>query len=262
MTVFYLGTHQPHWLAIAGVPLFVSHRRLAGRRTLPRAIAPWAPDSGGFSELSLYGEWRTTAAQYVAAVRRYRDEIGHLVWAASRDWMCVPQITAKTALSVEQHQRRTTADFIALRTLAADLDIVPTIQGWRPIDYLYHLDGYQRAGVDLTAYPVVAVGSVCHRQNTRAAEQIFELLARENRLPLHGFGVKVAGLARYGQHVASSDSMAWSARGRRLPGCAVGHRSEANCLRFALSWRADLIARVAGQPAEHGTGHTNAVVAR
>ena len=46
------------------MPLFVSHRRLAGRRTLPRAIAPWALDSGAFSELSLYGEWRTTAGQY------------------------------------------------------------------------------------------------------------------------------------------------------------------------------------------------------
>jgi hypothetical protein len=44
---FYLGTHQTGWLAKAGVPLFVSDRRLRKRVTLPRAIADWAEDSGG-----------------------------------------------------------------------------------------------------------------------------------------------------------------------------------------------------------------------
>ncbi|MGQ0837561.1 deazapurine DNA modification protein DpdA family protein [Actinokineospora sp.] len=58
---FYLGTHQPAWLARdLGVPLLVSHRRLAGRASLPRATGPWACDSGGFTELSLHGRWRTT----------------------------------------------------------------------------------------------------------------------------------------------------------------------------------------------------------
>ena len=57
------------WLAHVGVPLFVSHRRLARRKTLPRARSGWALDSGGFSELSLYGGWRTTAEDYVAAKR-------------------------------------------------------------------------------------------------------------------------------------------------------------------------------------------------
>lgn len=79
---FYLGSHQPHWLATAGVPLFISHRRLADRKTLPRATAEWALDSGAFSELSLYGEWRTTVREYHRAVRRYDDEIGKLSWAA------------------------------------------------------------------------------------------------------------------------------------------------------------------------------------
>jgi hypothetical protein len=35
--VFYLGTHMDGWLAHVGVPLFVSHRRLARRKTLPKA---------------------------------------------------------------------------------------------------------------------------------------------------------------------------------------------------------------------------------
>ena len=44
---FYLGSHQPGWLTKARVPLFISHRRLAGYRRLPRARAGWALDSGG-----------------------------------------------------------------------------------------------------------------------------------------------------------------------------------------------------------------------
>jgi hypothetical protein len=50
---FWLGTHMPNWLDETATPLFVSHRRLAKRRRLPRARGPWALDSGGFTELNL-----------------------------------------------------------------------------------------------------------------------------------------------------------------------------------------------------------------
>lgn len=80
--MFLLGTHQPGWLARTAVPLFVSARRLRVSKTLPRAVAPWALDSGGFTELQQYGRWTVTPADYVARVRRYRDEIGNLTCAA------------------------------------------------------------------------------------------------------------------------------------------------------------------------------------
>src|SRR5262245_17913604 len=76
---YFLGAHRPQWLAMSEQPLFVSHRVLRARRRLPRAKTRWALDSGGFTELSIYGEWRTTAKTYAQAVRRYRDEIGNLV---------------------------------------------------------------------------------------------------------------------------------------------------------------------------------------
>src|SRR5678810_804925 len=107
---FYLGAHQPSWLATVDVPLFVSHSRLAGRKTLPRARAPWALDSGGFTELSIHGGWRSSASEYAAAVLRHRDEVGQLDWAAPQDWMCEPPVVAKTGLSVAEHQRRTIAN--------------------------------------------------------------------------------------------------------------------------------------------------------
>jgi hypothetical protein len=85
--VFYLGTHQPHWLwnQAADFPLFVSHRTLRRYTTLRRSTHGWALDSGGFSEVSQFGEWRTSPREYVAAVARYDTEIGSLHWAAPQE---------------------------------------------------------------------------------------------------------------------------------------------------------------------------------
>lgn len=244
--IFYLGTHQPAWLAVAGVPLFVSRRRLAGRVTLPRAIETWALDSGGFSELSMFGHWVTDAATYVAEVRRFGREIGLMAWAAAQDWMCEPFITTKTGLSVAEHQQRTIANYLDLRDRAPELPWVPVLQGWRMDDYRRHTDDYDRAGVDLATVPVVGIGSVCRRQHTKQVEGVIRDLA-DRGLRLHGFGFKTLGLARLGSVLASADSMAWSfeARRERHPACgSTTHKNCANCLTFALSWRERVLAAV------------------
>lgn len=62
------------------------------------------------------------------------------------------------------------------------------------------------------------------------------------RLRLHAFGAKVLGLGRYADAVCSSDSLAWSFRGRHVPGCSPSHRSESNCVHFALAWHTRLLA--------------------
>jgi hypothetical protein len=252
-TCFYLGTHQPQWLATAGVPLFVSHRRLAGRKSFPRARAGWALDSGGFSELSLFGQWRTSPAEYVAATARYDAEIGRLDWAAPQDWMCEPFITAKTGLTVLEHQRRTVANLLDLSARwpgvsDAECPFMPVLQGWQVEDYLRCAQMYEDAGVRLAEYPVVGVGSVCRRQATAEIAAVFRRLHRELDVDLHGFGVKTGGLAVYGQHLLSADSMAWSFEARRaarLDGC-TGHINCANCLTYALAWRRRLLDATSG----------------
>jgi hypothetical protein len=241
---FYLGAHHPPWLAHASFPLFVSHRRLAARRRLPRATTGWALDSGGFTELRLHGGWRTTAAEYAAAVRRYRDEIGRLEWAAPQDWMCEPFMLAKSGLTVAVHQVRTVANYRELRSLAPDLPFVPVLQGWSRDDYLRCVELYQRAGIDLPAEPLVGVGSVCRRQATGEIEAIVHSLASIG-IRLHGFGVKAGGLVRYEDCLASADSLAWSFEARRaapLAGCS--HANCANCLRYAAAWRERTLARL------------------
>jgi site-specific recombinase XerD len=161
---FYLGTHQPSWLARdLGVPFLVSHRRLAGRRSLPRASSSWALDSGGFTELSLHGRWRTDAATYVKAVRRYATEIGNLDWAAPRDRMTEDHVLARTGLSLRTHQHLTVVDYLRLRDLDPELPFIPVLQGQSVTDYHRCADMYEQRGIDLAALPLVGVGSVCRR---------------------------------------------------------------------------------------------------
>jgi len=248
---FYLGTHQPAWLARdLGVPFLVSHRRLAGRRTLPRATTSWACDSGGFVELSLHGRWRTTVTAYITAVRRYATEIGRLDWAAPMDHMVEPHVLARTGATVDTHQHRTVTNYLHLRELAPDLPFIPVLQGDTATSYERCANLYERAGVDLAALPLIGVGSVCRRQHTAEVEQIMRTLAARG-LRLHGFGVKTTGLSRYATTLASADSMAWSFRGRHVPGCSPSHRTESNCLRFALAWHDRLLRSLAPATPPH-----------
>jgi hypothetical protein len=251
---FYLGTHQPAWLARdLGVPLLVSHRRLAGRRSLPRATGPWALDSGGFTELSLYGRWRTDARACVAAVRRYCEEIGNLDWAAGQDWMVESHVRARTGASLRAHQHRTVANYLLLRELAPELPFIATLQGQSVADYQRCADLYERHGVDLAALPRVGVGSICRRQASGEVEQIVRSLAGRG-LRLHTFGAKVLGLARYADAICSSDSLAWSFRGRHVPGCSPSHRSESNCVHFALAWHTRLLDSLQADSDRHRIG--------
>ncbi|MCN0152282.1 deazapurine DNA modification protein DpdA family protein [Salinispora arenicola] len=256
---FFLGTHQPGWLGKAGVPLFVSDRRLRPYKTLPRAAAPWACDSGGFTELQKYGRWTVSPIEYVARLHRYRDETGHLLWAAPQDWMCEPivinggtvggQHFAGTHLSVTEHQRRTVANYAQLRDLAPDLPIIPVVQGWNTDDYLRCVDLYwSMIRLDLTTMPLVGLGSVCRRQGTHHAGHILRALHLRGLHRLHGFGFKTLGLAEHGHLLASADSLAWSVDARRsppLPGHHTQHRNCANCLTYALQWRTNVLAAAA-----------------
>ena len=256
--MFYLGTHEAHWLWQVPVPLCVAHPRLAGRKRLHPALTEWVLDSGGFMKLKNLGTWDETPAGYVAAVRRYSDEIGRIAFAAPQDWMCEPAVInggtfggqrfTGTHLDVAEHQRRTVANYLQLRDIAPDLPFIPVLQGWTREDYLRCADLYDRAGVDLAAAPRVGWGSVCRRQGSAEAEQIARALA-PLRLSLHGFGVKKTGLALFGHHrLASCDSLAWSYHARRagrplVNGCK--HGTCANCRFYALRWRSELLEHLA-----------------
>jgi hypothetical protein len=238
MMKFYTGTHCSIWLERTVIPLMVSHRRLANshKRGFPRAICCWLLDSGGFSELLMYGEWRTTMKAYVAAALDYKYDIGGMEGAAIQDWMCEPAMLKKTGLSIREHQRRTVNSYLDLRSAAPTVPWFPVLQGWELDDYKRHVDDYNEANVDLRTLPRVGLGSVCRRQHS---EEIAEIVVTLHKLGLnlHGFGVKLKGLEKISNHLVSADSMAWSFAARRedpLPN--HHHKNCANCRTYAELW--------------------------
>lgn len=246
---FYLGVHVPGWLfreQFADVPLFISHNQMRRRKSMTGAATRWALDSGGFTQLSKNPEgWPKGCEEpYVEAVTKYMGT-GTLDFASQQDWMCEPWLLH--GRSVQEHQERTVANYLRLCELAPDLPWLPVLQGWEIGDYHRHIDMFASAGIELTRYNRVGIGSVCRRQ---ASDQIGAIVTSvaSRGIRAHGFGVKLRGLEKYGQHLASADSMAWSFGARRqppLPGCHHGRDGTGNCANcpiFALAWREKVLA--------------------
>jgi hypothetical protein len=110
---------------------------------------------------------------------------------------------------------------------------------------------YEEAGVDLAAQPVVGLGSVCRRQGTEEIDLIASALHARG-YNLHGFGVKIDGLAAYAPCLTSADSLAWSVGGRRTHPCTHGlnrfgrvNKAENNCIHYAMDWRRKILATLA-----------------
>lgn len=242
---FYLGTHRPKFAESECGPLFLSAIRL--RLVPPRkpVRCRWALDSGGYSELITHGRWTVGPVQYVAEVRDWRQRWPGFEWAAVQDWMCEPEIVAKTGFTVAEHQRRTIASYQELTALAPEIPWVPVVQGYTFREYMAHLDAYERQGIDLKALPLVGVGSVCRRQKMQfAAELVREMWGCG--LKVHGFGFKLTGLRKCHPWLTSADSLAWSYRGRKafqhggkvLCGGRGGHPNGCgNCQVWAEMWR-------------------------
>lgn len=242
---FYLGTHEPAWLGRVDVPLFISRRRLHRVKKKPlRALGRWALDSGGFTELSMFGEWTVEPKAYAAEVREAGQRFGNLDWAAPQDWMCEPPILVKTGRTVAEHQRLTVENFLELRSIAPDLPIIPVLQGWTPGDYLDCIALYARAGVSLLE-STVGVGTVCRRQGTDDAVSIIGAISSAvPGIRLHGFGFKAQGIQLASKTMASADSLAWSFNARKNPPIeGHAHQHCSNCAEWALRWRDRVLSR-------------------
>lgn len=247
--LFYLGTHQTNWLTKVRFPLFLSVRTLARTKKHKPATCRYAIDSGGFSELSMHGEWKITPGAYVDQVRGWTRDIGIPDWAAVQDWMCEDLILAKTGRSIPEHQELSCKSLADLTTLAPEIPWTPVIQGRSLDDYLRHVEMYAKWGYSLFGRKVVGVGSICRIQSTTAGVELVKGIYRETGLPIHAFGFKKRGLPGVVGSVVSSDSLAWSFAGRRsppLPGHEVRHKNCANCLEYAELWRKSLSDLVGG----------------
>lgn len=210
---FFIGLHQPsdarHFESC-----FISVNRLR-RRKSSFAVKDWIMDSGAFTEISTWGKYRYSVAEYADEIRRWKDN-GNLLAAVAQDYMCEPFILEKTGLSVEEHQRLTIERYDALLDEDTGVPIIPVLQGFAPADYVRHIDMY---GDRLAHGAWVGVGSVCKRNgNIGAIEDV--LIAIHDRRPdlrLHGFGLKTTALSSglVQRLLFSADSMAWSFHARK-----------------------------------------------
>lgn len=271
---FYLGAHRPYWLSSSPVPLFISVNTLGAYKgrgeEWPIAKrggcrAPWALDSGGFTELKHHGNHRLDSDIYGGMVTRFMDEYTMIPpdFAAIQDFMCEPwvisggtfkgQTFVGTGLTVRDHLELTVMSYCYLAEEFYFIPWMPTLQGYTLDDYLLCEQMYLDAGVDLAGARRVGLGSVCRREATAEIEQIVNTFAGRG-YRLHGFGVKTDGLKRYGPRLASADSMAWSTAARleniRLPDTRWGACTHPgvcnNCLRWALVWREMVLAGLYG----------------
>lgn len=249
--MFLLGTHHPNWLGLTDVPLFVSVSTLGKiKEEFPIARGPWGQDSSGFTMLRDHGRWIFTPQWYADRSRLHAKRVGRPTLVSIMDWMCEPIVREKTGKSVKEHQQLTIESFLTLRDLAPELPWMPVLQGWAAPDYLDHIDQYAAAGIDLRQEPIVGVGSVCRRQGKIQTARIITAIATEG-IRIHAFGVKTDGLALFGDHVVSSDSMAWSYAARKRPilldECKIprpgrkGHQNCANCFTWAMKWRNEVL---------------------
>ena len=244
---FYLGTHQLRHLEIASVPLFVSMRSLHKRKKPLTQQGRLAIDSGGFTELNMYGKWTVSAEAYCERLNRLEDLGLRPDWAAQQDWMVEPFVLKKTGKSIIEHQNRTVLNLIRLRELQPKVHVIPVIQGWSLQDYERCIHFFYKKGVDLSREQVVGVGSVCRRQATTEIHDIMKFV-HSCGIAAHGFGVKVQGLKKYANLLTSADSLAWSFGARqRQEHCescieaGVTTKNCANCISYALAWRERLV---------------------
>ena len=248
MFEFKLGTHILPHIEKTDVPLFISFRQLRKRKKKKfNQKGSICVDSGGFSELSLFGKWTIKPKEYIDELKRLENLNLNFEWVAQQDLMCENIMLQKTGLTIEQHQNKTVSNFETLRSIEHDFKVIPVLQGQTIKEYMKCFEKFETAGFNLKQEPIVGIGSVCRRNSSN---EIFKITKKlyEKGLKLHGFGVKSSGLKRYGKYLKSSDSLAWSSSARYKPPCLNCSlrkvKNCANCLDFALKWRSKVMASI------------------
>jgi hypothetical protein len=228
---FYVGLHQPSDAQHLD-RCMVSVNRIRDRVS-DFAVSEWMLDSAAFTELRDYGRYRHAPGVYAAQIRRWAG-CGKLVAASSQDYMCEDIIInggfanghhfVGTHLSVPEHQLLTISRYDALLAEQTGVYILPVLQGYKPAEYVAHIQQYgSRLDPEMVDGKLigkwVGVGSVCKRNgDVDAIEEVLVAIndARPD-LRLHGFGVKLTALESSTVRAClySADSMAWSLNARK-----------------------------------------------
>lgn len=227
--ILYVGVHKAHMAK--RLPRVMISMNVLERRKSDFEVGRWILDSGAFTRIAS-GRGHMPISEYAGHIRRWA-RVGRLDAAVCQDWMCEPFITELTGLTVVEHQSRTTANYLELRSHDTGAYIMPVVQGYQPDDYADHT---AQLSPHLSDGAWVGLGSVCKRQGRPSAISavLTAVLRVRPDLRLHGFGVKKTALRSLdvSSRLYSVDSMAWSFAGRRI--------GRGNDITYALEWASDL----------------------
>ena len=229
---FFIGLHQPADAKHFDM-CFVSVNRLRTRKG-PFAVKQWIMDSGAYTEVSLYGGYRTSVTEYAALICKWKSN-GELLAAVAQDYPAEAHNLAKTGGTVEDHQRWTIERYDDLIAADTGVYILPALQGQTAAQYADHVRQY---GARLQPGAWVGVGGICKRQGKPQdiIEVLRAILAVRPDLLLHGFGVKTTALRspEIAEMLTTADSMAWSFHARK-------NGRNGNSWREADAWRRKIL---------------------
>ena len=243
MVKFYLGTvpSMASRLQDNCEGVMISVNQLRKRKSF-FDVNKWILDSGAFTEISKFGNYRYPVEEYAHQIMQW-SKCGNLLIAVAQDYMCEPFILQKSGLTIEDHQNLTIERYDQLLKYNLPVPIMPVLQGYQVSDYLQHLFDY---GDRIVSDMWVGIGSVCKR-NTDPS-QIRDILKAikliRPDLKIHGFGVKATALefSDIRKMLYSCDSMAWSFSSRFSP----ESNSVQNQLQLAKSYKEKIENRLNG----------------
>jgi hypothetical protein len=222
MDRFYIGLHQPsdaqHFERCC-----IHINRLTARQK-PLGCEEVLIDSQAFKTLELRGDYPHSPRAYAEQVHRVADAglAGEII-AVSQDYMCEDYIFQQRykltgrRYTIADHQRLTIERYEAIRAvLRPNIYLMPVLQGYRPDEYVRHLDMY---GDLLPRGAWVGVGSVCKRNADPGAirDVLYAIKKARSDLRTHGFGLKRSAIAHpvVRSLLYSADSVAWSFAARK-----------------------------------------------
>ena len=134
-------------------------------------------DSGGYSFLKNKKEYQTTKRQYISYIYSYSPD-----FFALRDYPCEPDLLSELNRSVKEHQDMTIKEHRELIDLyeswgkTINSKPVSVLQGYDINQYLDHYDRLKEEGL-LT--DILAIGSICARNNLDQIRRIVVKLRQE-----------------------------------------------------------------------------------
>ena len=123
---------------------------LRGRKS-PPSVGRWMLDSGAFTQVTKFGDFVQSPADYVRLAVRFQDA-GMLACIATQDYMCEPSVIAELQsqgreASVRVHQRKTVKRYIQIVDegikQGLKVPVMPVLQGWEVEDYVDHFYMYR-----------------------------------------------------------------------------------------------------------------------